>query len=638
MNAIRRNWLFISAAVLALGATALAISVGTLEPADFTFCNGTEIKSVDPAIVTGAPEGRIIQAIYEGLCTWDPVDLHPVPGVAESWEISEDGREYTFHLRKNARWSNGDFMTARDFAYSFRRLLHPATVSEYVYQMWYVKNAKKYTSLDVMPGDPVEIELEEQEEGALPFAPGKVIKGVLVSKAVAKPESKDSADSKTATVTDADTSEADPEASTRPTKFVVKIDGQEQTFDNTDPNAKKYKWLLLDFDQVGIAVIDDYTLRINLENSTPYFLDLLGFYITFPVHRPTVEGFGYPAWTKPENIVTNGPFRLKFRRIRDRTRLVKNEYYWNADAVKLNIVDALTVSSDTTMLNMYLTGYADWITQTPRTAVPDLLREGRQDFDPVPFLSTYYYRLNVRKPPLNDPRVRKALSLAMNRKEIVETITQAGEVPAGSLVPPGIAKYESPQGELYNPDRARQLLAEAGYPGGQGMPAVEILFNTLEAHKNIAELIQSQWKKELGIEVRLQNMEWAAYLASTRNGEYLVSRAGWIGDYVDPNTFLDLFVTDGSNNQTGWGNKDYDRLIEECAAEQDPAVRMKMFQQAEAILIEEQPIIPIYYYVTLDMVRPYVKGFYPNVRDFHPIASIWIDEQARAEHRERGER
>ena len=609
-----------------------AVWFGRLPPAEFTFTNGDEIKTVDPAIGTGAPEGRIIRALFEGLWAGDPKTLRPVPGVARSWDVSEDKLTYTFHLRHDALWSDGSRVTAEDFAWSFRRFLHPATAAEYAYEMWYVVGAERYTTGRVEPGDPVEIELLEKLPNALPFASGIIVRGTLVALQPKKgpglicAKHPPGRSGKLNLVP----------FSAREKIHVVEIDGRQRRFQKgaTAKETEDYRWLLYDFRSVGIRAIDGRTLEIRLKHPVPYFVNLMGFYPMFPVNRRCVQTHGYPAWTKPAVIVTNGPYRLKFRRIRDRIRLVKSPTYWDRDNVHLKVIDALAVTSYATMLNMYMTGQADWITTVPTEIVPDLLARKQGDFKPAPFLGTYYYLLNTAKPPLGDVRVRRALGLAIDKREIVERITRAGQIPARSLVPAEISNYidyTPAKCGAYNVEAARRLLAEAGYPGGRGLPKIEILYNTSEAHQAVAELIQSQWKRALGINVRLRNQEWTAYLSSRRQLHYQIARAAWIGDYIDPNTFLDMFVTGGANNQTGWGDSRYDRLVEQAQQEPDTTKRMEYFHRAEQILMDQMPIIPIYFYVTTSMVRPYVKGFYPNIQDVHPLKALRIDRKRKDE-------
>ena len=603
-----------AAVVLSLvAATVWALSTSKWERAEFTFCNGDEIKTIDPAIVTGAPEGRIIRALFEGLTMPHPETLEPQPSAAESWDISDDGLVYTFTLRRGAVWSDGTPVTSHDFAFSFQRLLHPGTAAEYAYEMWYVEGAEEYTRMRVAAGDAVEIELPHEVETSQPWPRAEVLRGTLKS------------------IDDAPFL-ADAAENGEPAKiYNVEIDGRQRRFERSGLHGEEYQWLLPDFEKtVAIETIDDGTLRMKLQHPVPYFLTLMGFYPMFPVQRECLERFGSPLWTKPENLVTNGPYRMESRRIRDRIRLVKSDTYWNRDNVHIRTIDALAVKSETTMLNLYLTGEVDYILQVPTPVAPDLMRRSQNDFKPQPYMATYYYRLNVNRPPFDDVRVRKALGLAIDKAEIVERVTRSGQRPATSFVPDVMSDdvdYTPGRCGEYDPEEARRLLAEAGFPEGRGLPPVEILFNDVEAHQAIAELVQAQWQRNLGVNVQLAKMEWSAYQSRTRARDYMVSRAAWIADYSDPNTFLDMFVTDGENNQTGWGNPEYDRLVREAREQADVAQRMRMFHDAEQILMDEMPIVPVYYYVTTAMVRPYVKGFYFNSQDVHPYQGMSIDHE-----------
>jgi oligopeptide transport system substrate-binding protein len=597
--------LFLSIFLLAgMGAVAWAVLRLQLPPADFTFVNETEIKSLDPAIVTGQPEHRIIEALFEGLTRLDPKTLEPLPGVAESWDISPDKRTYTFHLRSDAKWSNGEPVTASNFVYSLRRFLDPQTAAEYAYQAWYIKNARRYSSgaAGISPGDPVEVELAERPPGALPHARGQVLRGRLLG-VVGEGQGR---------------------------VFSVEIDGQPQRFcigEEASAAVRPCKQVLLDFREVGIRAIDDHTLQTVLENPTPFWLSLTAYYALYAVNRTCVETYGSPSWTYPENIVTNGPYRLEIRRIRDRIRLVKSDTYWDRQHVRLGVIDALAITSQVTMFNLYETGNVDWITDPPAIVLRELLhaKPPRNDLNPKPFLSTYYYMLNTRRKPLDDVRVRQALALALDREEITRAATAAGEVPAYSLVPPGMPHYKAPTLGAENVAEARRLLAEAGYPDGRGFPKLEILYNTHEAHQTIAELVRKQWQRNLGINVETRNEEWASYQSSIRQMNYTVARRGWIGDYLDPNTYLDMMVTGGENNSTGWSNAEYDRLIAAARSEIDERRRLEILHHAEEILMRDVPIVPIYFYVSKNMVKPYVRGFYNNLEDLHPLDDIWID-------------
>ena len=534
----------------ALFALAFRVALAArLEPADFVFNNGAEVTSLDPATVTGVPEGRMIRALYESLCVKHPETLEALPGMAERWDVSDDGLAYTFHLREGARWTNGAPVTAFDFEKSYRRFLDPRTAAEYAYQLYCVKGGRAYN-----------------------------------------------------TEADADGAPAN------------------------------------DWSTVAIRAEDERTLRFELENATPYFLDLVAFYPLFPVHVDSIEAAKerWPdTWQielmKPEHLVTNGPYKLLERRINDRIRLVKNPDYWDADNVAFDTVDVLAVENYNTMLNLYLTGEVDWIDRVATNVVPRLT--GREDFAPVPYLGSYFYRVNVTEPPFDDVRVRRALALTIDRKAICEKIMKKGEAPAFGLVPPmrGYALVEMEHGADFEADcaRAKELLAEAGYgPGGKDFPTFEIHYNTSEAHRDIAEVVADGWKRLLGLDAKLLNQEWKVYLDTQRNLGYSVSRSAWIGDYVDPNTFLDMWVTGGPNNKTGWSSAEYDALIREAPRIKGAAERLERLAEAEAILLEELPILPIYYYVTQNVVNPRLGGFHANLKDEHfPKFWYWMNDE-----------
>jgi len=605
-------------ALLALaGATVWAISFKPEPPADFTFANEAEVKSVDPSIITGQLEGRIVDCLFEGLTRWDPKTLEPKPGVAESWEISPDKQTYTFHLRHDAKWSDGTPFTAADFLWAHRRALDPQTGCDYSYIYWTIKNARKYNTLRVEAGDPVEIELNEQPKGAAEFARGKVLRGKLIR--VDPPFPKE------------ETTDEDD----RPQrKYVVEIDGKRRTFEPGE-GANGCKFVLLDFSEVGLKAIDPHTYQITLQDPTAYFLQVTGMFQLYPTQQKCVETFGYPGWVSPEHIVGNGPFRLADRRIRERMRMVKSDTYWGRDEVRLNSIDALVIESRTTALNLYLTGKVDWIPAPPPAIVKQLLDAKRDDFHPLPEFTIFFYRLNVKRKPLDNVKVRQALNLALNKQAIVDDVTRAGEVAARSLVPPVIrnyprySNYEPGQCGEYNPKEAARLLAEAGFPGGRDMEKIPILTNTDEGRQMVAELIQRQWKESLGVNIGLEFQEWHAYLSSSRSGNYSIAAAGWIGDYIDPMTFLGMFVTGGADNQTGWSNPKYDELIANAAKERDDQKRLRMFHDAEQILMDELPVIPVYVLVTRNMVRHYVHGFFENALDTHPLGRVWVDFEAR---------
>lgn len=594
-----------------------------LDKADFTFCNNDEIRTVDPALASGNIEGRILGGVFEGLCAWDPKTCEPGPGVAKSWDVSPDGLTYTFHLRDNAKWSDGTPVTAHDFWYSFRRCLHPSTGSEYSYELWYLPNAENYSTSKVKPGDKVEIELPEKEPGALPFAPGKTIKGTL--------ESIEGLDEKKAD----DKKDEQP----NPVYVVTGADGKTYRFQKkpADASSQTYVWLLPDFDTVPIRVLDDWTLEMTLSHPVPYFPYLMGFYPFYPVNKKCVETYGSPNWTKPENLVGNGPFVIEYRRIRDRIRLRKSETYWDKENVGCNTIDCLAVKSVVTSLNMYMAGDVDWISSVPPEIAKELAQRPEKDFINQPYFGTYFYTFNINnniqdervRKVFQDVRVRRALNMALDKKEFVEKVTRGGQLPADRIVPSIPGKYREVHGDQYNVEEARRLLAEAGYPGGQGFPTIEILYNTAESHENLALLVQHQWKKNLGIDARLQNQEWADYLTRRNLGQFQFARSSWIGDYPDPYTFLMLFQSSSPSNNGKWSNAEYDELLKQSETESDPAKRMEILAQAEELLLKEMPFVPLYFYMSQEMVRNNVRGWYANPIDTHPLKHIRKEQQGK---------
>ncbi len=499
-----------------------------------TYNNGTEPETLDPAKMTGIPEGTVAYALFDGLTRMTAKGLEPA--IAKSWDVSEDGLTYTFHLR-DAKWSNGDPVTAHDFEFAWKRALDPDTLSEYAYQLYYIKNGQAFNE-------------------------GKI----------------------------------------------------------TDPN------------QVGVKALDEKTLEVTLEAPAPYFLSLTSFYTLFPLHRATVEAHPDDWANSPETLVCNGPFVLDKWEHQAKIELVKNKNYWDADSVKLDKVVLTMVEEESTYLTMWENGELDSIEQPPINDIPRLKQEGKLQIKP--YLGVYYYIFNTKKEPFDDVRVRKALALAIDRQAIVEKITKRGEKPALAYVPYGIPDAEPGSdfreigGDYFKDndiETAKQLLADAGYPGGKGLPPITILYNTREDHKIIAEAVQEMWKKNLGIEnVTLTNQEWQVYLDSRDEGNFHVARAGWIGDYFDPMTFLDMYVSTNLQNDGKWSNAEYDQLIAAAKSTGDQKARMEAMHKAEKILMDEMAIMPIYFYSHAVCEHEYVKDTYWNPLGPPDFKYAWI--------------
>lgn len=384
-----------------------------------------------------------------------------------------------------------------------------------------------------------------------------------------------------------------------------------------------------DFSQVGARAVDASTLIIELESPTPYFLSLLAHNTWWPVHPPTILKHGamtdrISKWTKAGNYVGNGPFTLKRWRLNSEIYAVKNPYYRDIENVRLNGLHFLPIEAQSEERS-FRTGHLHVTSTVPihRIEWYHANQPERMRFDTA--LGVYYYMLNTSHGALQDPRVRKALAYSINREEITKHVLKAGQQPAHHFTPPNAGGYNAEARLPYDPELARQLLAEAGFPEGKDFPAFEVLYNTSESHRTIAVAIQQMWKTELGIDIELHNQEWKAYLSTRESGEFDILRAAWLGDYDDPNTFLSLGQTDNGNNHSQWSNAKYDQLILDAAIEQDPAARMAIFQQAEAILLDEMPFIPIYFYVTSRLIDPAVKGWHPSILDNHPYQAITLE-------------
>jgi len=538
MNKLCRNWLFALISVFILNACGQGesnVERGNREGILYKG-NGIEPQTLDPHTATGVPEHHILAALFEGLVAKDPATLEIVPGVAESWTISDDGKIYTFKLQPNAKWSNGDVLTAHDFVWSWWRGLQPQLGNQYVFMYFPVKNAEDY-----------------------------------------------------------------------------------------------FKGEISDWDQVGIKALDDTTLQIELRNPTPYFLQLLDHYSTFPVHRSTIEKWGapdesYTRWTRPENIVSNGPFKLDEWRLNKVLSVSRNENYWDIDRVSLNGVRFYPIESPTVEERMYRAGQLHFTNTGVIDRLPYYRENNPQALRIAPYLGTYMYRLNTRLEYLKDKRVRKALAMTIDRDTLTRTILNGLPTPSYAITPPGLLGYQPPKVFDYNPERARKLLAEAGYPNGEGFPEFELQFNTSESHRKIAVAIQQMWKTKLNIDVRLQNKDWKVYLDSESTGDYEISRAGWIGDYVDPNTFLDMWVSGSGLNRTGWQNDEYDKLVLKTAPEaKTREARFAAFYKAEKILINDMPFIPIYTYSSHRYQHPSVQGLPSNLLSYYNYRSVSLD-------------
>jgi oligopeptide transport system substrate-binding protein len=496
---------------------------------------GVDLADLDPHLAAEASDYSVLSALFEGLLAEDPVNLHPVPGVAERWEVSADGLTYTFHLRAGARWSDGKPVTSDDFVASWRRILTPELGATTASQLYLLKGAEAYNR------------------------------------------------------------------SGRP------------------------------FSGVGLTAPDPRTLIVTLEHPSPWFPSILSSPAWLPVPVAVVARYGPVtrrgnSWASPGTWVGNGPFNLVSWRHGQEIVVAKSPTYWDAARVRLREIHFHAFDSLDSEERAFRAGQIHLTDALP----PARIEAYRQDAPHLlridPLLGTYFLRINVRRASLGDSRVRLALALAVDRAAIVDKVLHGGQLPAPSFTPPGFPGYAADAVQHYDVERARRLLAEAGHPGGQGLPQFEYLYNNSEAHREIAEALQQMWQKELGVGIRLVNEELKSTEENRRIGSFDLLRSSWIADYADPTAFLEMWRSDSANNFTGWSSPAYDALLASAANAAQPAVRLGLLAKAEDLLLHEAPIIPLFHYTHVFLIRPSVHGWYPTWLDHHPYKAVWLGE------------
>ena len=480
--------------------------------------NGAEVQSLDPHKIEGVPESNVNRDLFEGLLVTD-VDGHPAPGVAEKWD-NKDFKVWTFHLRKDAKWSDGTPVTAEDFVYSWQRLADPNTASPYASYLQYGHIAN--------------------------------IDDIITGK---KP------------VTD-----------------------------------------------LGVQAIDANTFEVTLSEPVPYFYKLLVHPSVSPVPKSAVEKFG-EKWTQPANIVTNGAYKLKDWVVNERMVLERNPQYWDNAKTVINQVTYLPISSEVTDVNRYRSGEIDMTyNNMPIELFQKLKKEIPKEVHVDPYLCTYYYEINNQKAPFTDVRVRTALKLALDRDIIVNKVKNQGDLPAYSYTPPYTdgMKLVEPEWFKWSQEKrneeAKKLLAEAGYTADKPL-TFSLLYNTSDLHKKLAIAVASIWKKNLGVNVKLENQEWKTFLDTRHQGTFDVARAGWCADYNEPTSFLNTMLSDSSNNTAHYKSPAFDKLIGDTLKVADDAQRADLYAKSEQQLDKDSAIVPVYYYVNARLVKPWVGGY-----------------------------
>lgn len=485
---------------------------------------GSEPTDLDPHVVTSLAEAKVLPALFEGLVSFDPVTLAPVPGLAESWDLSPDGLTYTFHLRAT-RWSNGDPLTAQDCLDSWRRILTPTLAADYAYLFYIIR-------------------------GAEDFNHGKAT----------------------------------------------------------------------DFSTVGLAAPDARTFVVTLAHPAPYFLQILLNVPWRPVHVRSIAAIGDAyhrgtPWTRPERMVTSGPFVLREWTPHQRIVVEKSPIYWDRAHVRLNAIHFYPTDSVDAEERAFRSGQLHVTYSLSLSKIATYRREQPASLRIDNFVDTYFFRFNTRRAPLDDARFRRALSLALDRTTIAHKVLNGDQQPATTFVPPTMPGYTPPA----RPDRdlaaARALLAEAGHPDGRGLPAIELLYNNSEILRLVAEAIQEIWRRDLGVAVQLVNQEYKVVFANRRSGNYQILLSDWVADYLDATTFLGLWRGAAGNNHTGWSDPAYDALLDRAATTAAPAARAGLLAQAEALMLDAAPIAPIYHNTHVYLLQPSVKGWRPSPMD-----------------------
>ncbi len=498
------------------------------------FGNGADPADLDPQVINAFTDSVIDYALFEGLTKLDAKTSRAVPDLAERWDVSSDGRTYTFHLRPSARWSNGDPVTAADFTYSFQRILTPSFAAAYAYMLWPIKNAEAFNS-------------------------GRIT----------------------------------------------------------------------DFSLVGARALDPVTLELTLERPTAYLPALAAHNTWLPVHKPVVERFGRmdekgTAWTRPGNLVGNGAFTLAEWVPNARVAVVKNPLYWDAANTRLNRIEFYPIERPEIEDLNYRSGQLHATYALPMSKVDSYRSHEPVDFQVDQVLSTYYLFVNVTRPPFDNLKLRQALAHGLDREVLSRDITRGLFPPAHSLTPPGCGGYTPRAGISDDFAEARRLLAEAGYPGGRGLPSIEVQCYETEVPLRMLEVIQAMWLRELGVRITIAEVEQKTLFQNQQDRNYSIAFSGWIADIPDPVTFLGTMVTGGGNNWAGWSNREFDRLMDEASGATDNARRLELFQRAEAIMLGEAPLIPLYYRPQVYAISPLVHGWTTNSIGYHELNRIWL--------------
>jgi len=634
-----RPWAPCLVAALVLAALVLAGCGGGERPVDratregiFVIGNSDEPKGLDPQQVSGVLESNIIRALFEGLCLEHPTeDGVSLPGAAASWD-TEDNQTWVFRLQPEGRWSDGMPVTSSDFRFAYRRILSPRMGADYAWFLYYLRGAEDFhrnrRSKILCRGDG-ELGVDwaawdNPAEGLRdPFRGDGRLGGLgeVGMDALGEEELDGILAGRLSFPWPDEVPEAARETIVRRNLEFLRS-GDE----------------LWDRAEVGVEAPDSHTLVLHLRSPIPFFTELTKHYTFFPVPEHLIRSFvdeaGEPRiddpfliheWTRPGVMVSNGPFQLKSWRMNDHIEAERNPYYWDAEQVSLNGIRFLPVTNTYTEARMFFAGQLHMTYTLPLELLPLARERYGDEFRSEPYIGSRFLRCNVTRGPLDDPRVRMALSKAIDREKLIDLLFQDDRQPATGIVPP-FGDYEAAGVVGYDPEGARALLAEAGYPEGRGFPSgVGFMTTDRDDARMFAEALDGMWRKELGIRVTIQQYEWKTYLGRMSNLDYDLCVAGWIGDYLDPSTFLDMWQTGGGDNRTGWGDPTFDLLIRQAEEETDPAARLAKMKEAELVLMEAQPVIPVHWFTTNYLLSRQVEGWSPLLLNNHPYKFVRLE-------------
>jgi oligopeptide transport system substrate-binding protein len=636
--------------------------------------NSNEPKGLDPHLVSGVLESNIIRALFEGLCVEDPAkDSTSLPGAALTWDPSDDFTEWIFNLNPEAKWSDGVPVTAVDFVFSYKRLLSPDPnwPAEYSEMLYFLKNGEAYNRSKfghILCGNDPDFPLDWKTLKKANFEGERSLKlENFVGKKFSdlkeidlkklKPYLKEDEPIDLAKIT-AEKVDLKNLSETEKRIFFnakgidklskeqlqsLKSDSSLVTW--TDVVPEEVRQIVLDRliahheagkpnlweeAQVGVTAVDDFTLKITLRGPVPFLPEITKHYTWYPVPKHIVLRYGKintafsSQWTRPGNLVSNGPFKLKTWRTNHFLEVEKNPHYWDRDQVDLNGIRYLPIKNYYTETRMFGDGQLHMTYTVPSELIPMAKKKYPDQLRQEPYVGVRFIRVNTRKEPLNNPNFRRALATAIDQKAICEKILLGGQKPASGIVPP-FGEYKVPGLIQFDPEKARALLKESGYSTDSKFSEIKLLTTNSESGLREAEALQEMWKQQLGIKVRIVQREWTTYLQKQYDADYDLCVAGWIGDYLDPTTFLEMWVTDGGNNNTGWGSKEFENLLTKAENTADVAARMDVLSQAEKTILADTPVLPIYWYTTNYLIRPEVKNWNPLLLNNHPFKFVKIE-------------